>query len=800
MTRTAIIALLSHWRRHRLQLAMLLIGLALATALWSGVQAINSEARKSYDRAAATLGQDTLDRLSAPDGVTLSEFVELRRAGYLVSPVIEGNSRIDAARLRILGVDPLTAPPQAGLAALAGDGDVLADFLGSEGLLLVAPETAAELDGTDLPPRRIAADLSPGIAITDITTAQRLLDRERLSYLSVWQQQPAGLPPLESATDLARTTPEDGTDLAELTDSFHLNLTAFGFLAFGVGLFIVQSAIGLAVEQRRQTFRTLRALGLPLRRLVALLATELAAFALLAGTVGLGLGYAIAAALLPGVAGTLRGLYGAPVSGMLSFDPLWALAGLGLTLAGTAVAGGQALWTVARMPLLAPAQPRAWAMASARTLRLQGAAALVLLTLAVILVVAGGSLLAAFGSLAALLIGSALALPPLLIGALRLARPLARGPVGEWLLADARQQVPALSLALMALLLALSANVGVGTMVGSFRTTFTGWLDHRLAAELYVTAPDEETAAQVREIAATDAREILPSASVDLTVAGQPATLIGIAADAATFREGWPLLQAEPDVWDRLAAGDGVLINEQLYRREDLELGAPLTLAEGWRLPVAGIYADYGNPQAQLMIGNAVLSDRYPDLPQLRFALRIAPDAAPALAERLRQETGLPQQAVVNQAEVKAISLRVFDQTFLVTGALNVLTLGVAGVAVLTALLTLSGLRLPQLAPLWALGIRPARLARLEVARTLILAVLTWALAVPVGLALAWVLLARVNVAAFGWRLPMLYFPAEWLWLAAAALTAAGLACVWPAWRLTRLPPDRLLRIFANER
>ena len=39
-----------------MQLATLLIGLISATALWSGVQALNQQARTSYDRAAATFG------------------------------------------------------------------------------------------------------------------------------------------------------------------------------------------------------------------------------------------------------------------------------------------------------------------------------------------------------------------------------------------------------------------------------------------------------------------------------------------------------------------------------------------------------------------------------------------------------------------------------------------------------------------------------------------------------------------------------------------------------------------------
>jgi len=38
-----------------MQLATLLIGLISATALWSGVQALNLQARNSYDRAAAAI-------------------------------------------------------------------------------------------------------------------------------------------------------------------------------------------------------------------------------------------------------------------------------------------------------------------------------------------------------------------------------------------------------------------------------------------------------------------------------------------------------------------------------------------------------------------------------------------------------------------------------------------------------------------------------------------------------------------------------------------------------------------------
>ena len=56
----------------------------------------------------------------------------------------------------------------------------------------------------------------------------------------------------------------------------------------------------------------------------------------------------------------------------------------------------------------------------------------------------------------------------------------------------------------------------------------------------------------------------------------------------------------------------------------------------------------------------------------------------------------------------------------------------------------------------------------------------------PVGLVLAWVLLSVINLEAFGWRLPMHVFPLEWLRLGLLSLAAAGLASLWPAWRLAR--------------
>jgi putative ABC transport system permease protein len=802
MRRAALWALLSHWRHRPLQLITLILGIALATALWSGVQAINAEARASYTRAASVLEQNGLAQLVSRDGGSISTdvFSKLRRAGWNVSPVIEGDHRFGPVRLRLIGIDPLTMPDEGRAFAISGPSD-LVGFVGGRGLLIVSPGTADRLKDTAGIPIKVSGNIPDDAAFVDIGVADRLLGTNgALTRIVIASSQQPDLPALETiAPELVRRAAGEQPDVTRLTDSFHLNLTAFGFLAFVVGLFIVYAAAGLSFEQRRSTFRTLRSLGVSLKSLTAMLVAEIMLFAFVSGVMGVVMGYFLASALLPGVAATLRGLYGASVSGALSLRPEWWLAGLAMALVGTALSSFQSLWQIRRMPILAAAQPRAWSRASATALRLQSLAGFALIALAVILVLFGSGLVSGFAVLACLLLGSALLLPALLSGGLYLAESRSRGALTAWFWADTRLQLPGLSLALMALLLALSANIGVGTMVSSFRLTFLGWLDQRLAAELYVTARDEAEAARLRQWLPNHATAVLPIWSVDGEVLGEQLQIFGV-ADDATYRDHWPLITGNPGVWDEVAKGQGALVNEQLWRGKGVQPGRKVTLPGGWEVTVAGVYSDYGNPKGQVIVGSDALARHYPDVPKLRYGLRIAPEKTADLKRLLTDEFGLPMDNVVDQASLKRQSRAVFEQTFAVTGALNILTLAVAGFAMFASLLTLSGIRLPQLAPVWAMGLRRRDLALLEIVRTMALWCATFVAAIPVGLALAWVLLAIVNVEAFGWRLPMMVFPGDWLRLGAVAFVAAVLSVLLPVKRLASVNPADLLRVFANER
>ena len=507
------------------------------------------------------------------------------------------------------------------------------------------------------------------------------------------------------APQLQRVANTSGADMARLTDSFHLNLSAFGMLAFAVGLFIVQGTINLAFEQRRAMCRTLRVTGTSMRLLTMALLLELLLIAIASGALGVVLGYFIAALLLPDVAATLRGLYGAKVSGELDFHMGWWLAGLAMAVAGTFLAAFWSLAKLIRMPILAASRPRAWALMSARNTLLRLAVSAGLIAAAAALYLWGSGLVVTFAIVGTFLLGAALMLPDLMALAIRLFEGLAHRPVNQWFWADTRQQLPGLSLALMALLLVLAANIGVSTMVGSFRLTFNGWLDQRLAAELYVRAANEEQAVELQAWlrAHPAAMAVLPIWSVKTRIGGEGGELFGF-ADHATYRDNWPMLDQSETVWEDVARGMAVLINEQLARRKGLQVGDEVTIGERSGLPVAGIYSDYGNPHPQALINVDLLTKWYPEVPRRRFAIRVAPQEASELVRQIGQEFGLRGRALVDQASIKRRSVEVFERTFTVTQALNVLTLSVAGFAIFTSLLTQATMRLPQLAPVWDVG------------------------------------------------------------------------------------------------
>ena len=789
---SCLFTLLSHWYRNPLQIFAYLSGVALATALWSGVQAINLEAKVSYKAAAQTLGEGQYDliRPKQDEIISVVDYVKLRKSGWLVSPVVDGN--LD--NVRILGMDPLTLPSSF-LFANANLSNSISDNNLFE--TLITNENTAKKFTTNV---KLVFDqnVAPGMAVGDISLVQKLLNKNNISYLIVNPIQPLEQKELvEIAPHLTVNNTEQMTDISQLTDSFHLNLSAFGLLSFAVGLFIVHSTIGLAFEQRRAMMRSMRSMGVALHTLVIAVSTEMLFLAMIGAVFGIVLGYLIAGLLLPDVAATLRGLYGANISGTLQLRPDWWLSGLLIALLGTGLAMSSQIWQITKLPILASAKPRSWMVVTTSHFSLQMKVSVIFLILGSICTIVFDGLMAGFALLGALLIAAAVALPAFLAWCLRKFQKHANTPIWNWFWADTRQQLPGLSLALMALLLAVSANIGVSTMVSSFRLTFVSFLDQRLAPELFLQVTNKAQSSELKAFLSERGLEVLPLMSTEAVISKQPAELFGIKI-GDTYRENWRFLDTLESPWDTVQLGKAIIVNEQFARRTNLWVGDHVSIDPNFSLPIAAIVGDYGNPKGQVIVNDKLFSKLYPQLYPDRFGIRT--DNPAELQSQIINQIGIDKNSIIDQKSLKEFSMEVFERTFLVTSALNILTLGVASFAILMSLLTLADRRVPQLSPVWALGLTRSQIGKLELFRAVLLAIFVVVFSIPTGLVLAWVLLNVINVKAFGWQLPMFLFPIEYLKLGLYAVCAAFLAATWPSLRLIQTPPSDLLKVFASER
>ena len=240
---------MKHWLRKPLQFFFLLVGLSLATALWSSIQLLNSQAKNSYESAIKILATNEPEIILPKENrlIAIESFAMLRKAGWLVTPVLEGNLSQQSS-ITIIGLDPFTMSEANGpLDELFKDTENLGKFVLKKNPAFASKTTAKKVENLSLKVDiSVSEKLLPNVLITDIAVAEKILKiKGKATRFELTAPSPNNKEILEEL-GLRLVTSQSKGDLEQLTKSFHLNLSAFGFLGFVVGLFIVYSTLNLA--------------------------------------------------------------------------------------------------------------------------------------------------------------------------------------------------------------------------------------------------------------------------------------------------------------------------------------------------------------------------------------------------------------------------------------------------------------------------------------------------------------------------------------------------------------------------
>ena len=657
-----------HARRRPLQSLFFVVGVAIGVAMIIAIDLANGAAARAFDLGTETVtGRATHQITGGPSGLDEALYASIRRdAGYRLSaPVVESYvlaEELDAQPMQLLGIDPFAEAPFRSYLGTGGAGAGTADYLatmlvrpnsillstvvaeryglalGDEIQVRVGPGAEAlEIVGLLEPSDDLSRRALDGLLITDIATAQELLGRvgklDRIDLIiaddAAGATALAGIAALMPPSARVDEAAARAGTVNEMTEAFRLNLTALSLLALVVGVFLIYNTVTFSVIQRRPVLGSLRALGMTRREIFMIILLEAGVLGLIGALLGIALGVVLGRGAVQLVTQTVNDLFFVVAVREVQI-PAWTLVKGGVIGLLAALIGAAA--PALEATSVAPAGALKRSNVEERTRRLLPwitALAVGMLVLGAALLIPEWHLVVTFGGLFAVVIGCALLTPVITLGLMTGLQRLLGARAGVIERMAPRGITRALSrtsVAMAALMVAVSVIIGVGIMISSFRNTVEIWLDDVLQADIYIS-PAELVSNQLLssltpELAAQlDAYpEIVQSAtvrSIDGTALldgeeGAPTPILvnafsdDIVGADRRFKESVGDWQA---TWGALEAG-GVFINEPMANRLDLGVGDELLIQTDTGLdsfPIVGVAVDFDV--------NNVISIYDPDLP-----------------------------------------------------------------------------------------------------------------------------------------------------------------------------------------
>lgn len=810
-------------RHHAWRSATAVLAVMLGVALAFSVHLINASALAEFASAARSAGGQPDLELRAAQGAmdeTLYARIATDADVALASPVLELQTLALArdgrrSTLRVLGVDALVVGAVApDLQPVPGEGaDRLAVlspatiFLNPAAQRLLPADRVQLQAGLALHDVQVAGTAGAGggpLAVMDIAAAQDLFDRGgQLSRIDVKLR--AGVTPeawlarMRLPAQVQAGDPADaGQRVSALSRAYRVNLTVLALVALFTGAFLVFSVLALSVARRAQQFALLGVLGLTARERLRLVLAESAVLGVLGSLLGIALGTALAGAALALLGGDLGGGYFPGVQPHLQFSA-WAAAGYGALGVVAALVGG---WLparhAARLPLAQTLKGLGTGLPRARR-HMAGLLALAASVVLAFLPPVAGMPLAAYLSVGLLLVGGISVLPAA-VGALydRIAPRVAHRLLPLLAVERARRVRESAAVAVSGVVAALSLAVALTVMVASFRQSVSDWLAVLLPADLYLRTSSStasgDTAfleprlvqglAQVPGVARVAVQRVR---NLQLDPAQPPVALL--ARPVADPKRDLPL------VGETVAVPAGaipVYVSEAMLDLYGARRGEALRVLEPALGPgpfvVAGVWRDYVRQTGAVLLDRADYLRLTGDTRVTDAQLWLADGAAAqqvqaSLRTLVAREAGRPELVeFASAADVRAVSLRIFDRSFAVTYWLQAvaIAIGLFGVA--------ASFSAQVLARRKEFGL----LAHLGLTRRQILAVVAgegaaWTLigalaGLGLGIAVALVLVHVVNPQSFHWTMDLLLPWARLLALCLAVIVA-GTFTAWAAGR-----------------
>lgn len=807
-------ALLGHYRRYPFQILLVWLGLTLGVSVLVGVTAINHHARISYEHGEKLFSNPLPYRIRPKHSISKIPqgfYIQLRRDGFKECVPLElQRLRTQSGRdLQLVGIDPV-AMIDLKKDTLLGNVPTLSlmhapyPVLISEDLAKYLSVTSNDYltldDDRQLGPLLVDEnDIVSGTQVLADISLLRTMERSAgISVIACSEMSNQKLSHLRALLPNGMSISRSSrAELESLTKAFHVNLSAMGMLAFLVGLFIFYQALSLSFIQRQPLVGSLRQLGVSGWQLAQALLLELMLLIIVSWLCGNIFGLLLANQLIPAVSDSLNDLYNANVGLSINWSWSSSLSSLSMTILGSILA---CAWPLVRLLRTQPIRLSArlsLVRFAGMEFAIQALVACGLCMAAIAVYQAPKTQQSGFAIIGLMLLSAALFTPFLIWKIFNSLSFSLRWVKVRWFFADAASSMSYRGVATMGFMLAMAANIGVETMVGSFRDTTDKWLNQRLAADLYIY-PNTSNAARMSEwlIQQPDVKAVwwrwekeVPSSTGTIQVVSIGASQGEL--DALTVKIGIP------DYWYHLHHSRGLMISESMAIKQNLRPGdkvnLPGTLGESWQ--VVGVYYDYGNPYNQLMLSHRNWLYAYAGSGNVALGAVAKPDVdINALKHRLASVFRLNSERIFDNSRIHKQAMRVFDRTFSIADTLGKITLVIAVFGIFFATLAGEISRQRHSALLRCLGMSGKELILAGCLQLSVFGLIAILIAMPLGIVLAKLVVDIIIKQSFGWTLELQFIPSSYLYTSILAMISLVIAGAIPVIRLAKNTPIKLLR------
>jgi putative ABC transport system permease protein len=592
--------------------------------------------------------------------------------------------------------------------------------------------------------------------------------------------------------------------------AFRWNLRLLSYIALIVGAFLIYNTISVSVVRRRAEIGIVRAVGAGRALVLTAFVGEAACFGFFGALIGIALGRLMASGAVQLMGETVEALYVSSRPGVIALTEVSVLLAL---LIGVGVAVASAYSPAREAAFVPPIEAMAHGRREYATHVHKTRDALIAVVVG--LAAAAASLAPAiggkplFGYFASLLLigASAFAMPGLVDAIAGLSSRLLKRMLGiEGVLASRSlsSSLRRTSVLVGALSTAIAMMTAVGIMVGSFRETVLRWMGDQLPADLYMRPAGTPAADRhpTIDLELTEKIARLPGvATIDrlreyeISYEGMPAGLGSIELNVLREYHNADFLSGRRtnEVLAELRDSNAVLISEPFANKHHLRAGESMELSLGDRrasFRVVDVYYDYSSERGSVLMDRTVMLRYLRDPAASNLAIYVAPNARVEEVRAEIESTAAGRRVLMfTNRDLRGEALRIFDRTFAITYALEVIAVLIAVMGVAGALLALVIDRRRELGLLRFLGAASGQIRKLILIEAGLIGLIANFAGIALGFALSLILIYVINKQSFGWTIRFHWPVAVLLGALTMVYAATVLAALYPARAAVRLNP-----------